>query len=379
MNGLFSSNANVVTSPAQLMANASRDLFTGLFNAADVATPEQQVMGIMKDVDPSNLESVRNGFNKIMMISPEAAAEYRTQMMPFVTAEQDRIKNEAAQTKAKADLLSAQKKADPMRAQEQKIYENIRKEYSTIFCGGADMFTAGSCQFDPNNPAHVATGFKELPRPEDYFAKKGVLAKQIYDKQTASDRLLYESSDTIQKRFNIPSEMMTSGLSDMINGLILKGVSDKDILEGIQPDIDNYMKSGKTTEYTTKKGGPILEVAPEGSTVSERLQTLNKALFSDLVPWTPDIFLNDKEAKAQKTRDAVKDVVSEEMNKSINFKAGVGEPGFFDKNPEALKELEEDYVSFYEKYKDVLGLRDAKLEVRVNQNTNPRARAIGQG
>ena len=103
MNGLFSSNANVVTSPAQLMANASRDLFTGLFNVGGLATPEQQVLGIMKDVDPTDLNSVKQAFRDIMNISPEAAVEFRKQMMPFIQSQQQQL------GKKSIDLTAMQK------------------------------------------------------------------------------------------------------------------------------------------------------------------------------------------------------------------------------------------------------------------------------
>jgi len=197
MNGLFSSNANVVTSPSQLMANASRDLFTGLFNAGGMATPEQQVMGVMRNVDPTDLNSVKQGFQEILKISPEAAGEYRKQMMPFIESMQTQVSNEASLTKAKAQLTNAVNKVDPNSLEEQeKIYTNLMDEYNKTFCAGGGLF-GGECKapaMDDNMISMLkkagftrADGSVYLPSREQWVASISPKALEIYKNRTGRD------------------------------------------------------------------------------------------------------------------------------------------------------------------------------------------------
>lgn len=47
---------------------------------------ENRILNVMKDVDLTNPESFSEGFRRIMEISPQAAAEFRTQAMPILNA-----------------------------------------------------------------------------------------------------------------------------------------------------------------------------------------------------------------------------------------------------------------------------------------------------
>jgi hypothetical protein len=57
----------------------------------------------MKDVDISSVDSVSEAFNKIMTISPEAAAEFRAQVLPLVTAKQNELASKAKGTTKDSD------------------------------------------------------------------------------------------------------------------------------------------------------------------------------------------------------------------------------------------------------------------------------------
>jgi len=43
---------------------------------------ENRILEVMKDVDINSVDSVSDAFNKIMVISPEAASEFRAQVLP---------------------------------------------------------------------------------------------------------------------------------------------------------------------------------------------------------------------------------------------------------------------------------------------------------
>ncbi len=47
---------------------------------------ENQILGVMKDVDLNDPASYSEGFRKIMEINPQAAAEFRAQTMPLLQA-----------------------------------------------------------------------------------------------------------------------------------------------------------------------------------------------------------------------------------------------------------------------------------------------------
>jgi hypothetical protein len=52
---------------------------------------ENRILEVMKDVDINSVDSVSDAFNKIMVISPEAASEFRAQVLPLVTAKQNEL------------------------------------------------------------------------------------------------------------------------------------------------------------------------------------------------------------------------------------------------------------------------------------------------
>jgi len=77
-----------------------RGLLDPIMKSQGFISEEDRIMDIMKDVDISNVDSVSETFRKIMEINPEAAGEFRAQVMPLVTAKQNEILSMAKKTAA---------------------------------------------------------------------------------------------------------------------------------------------------------------------------------------------------------------------------------------------------------------------------------------
>ena len=88
-----------LTTPANSIADmyrgAARGIGKGLIDpfmqSKGFISQENQIMNVMKDVDISSVDSVSSAFNKIMEINPQAAAEFRAQVLPLVTAKQNEL------------------------------------------------------------------------------------------------------------------------------------------------------------------------------------------------------------------------------------------------------------------------------------------------
>ena len=91
----------------QMFAGAAQGIGRGvidpLMESQGFISEENQVMDIMKDVDISSVDSVSEAFNKIMVISPEAASEFRAQVLPLVTAKQNELASKAKGTTKDSD------------------------------------------------------------------------------------------------------------------------------------------------------------------------------------------------------------------------------------------------------------------------------------
>ena len=74
-----------------------------LMESKGFISAENQVIEIMKEVDISSVDSVSEAFNKIMVISPEAASEFRAQVLPLVTAKQNELASKAKGTTKDSD------------------------------------------------------------------------------------------------------------------------------------------------------------------------------------------------------------------------------------------------------------------------------------
>ena len=91
----------------QMFAGAAQGLGKAvvdpLMESKGFISAENQVIEIMKEVDISSVDSVSEAFNKIMVISPEAAAEFKAQVLPLVTAKQNELASKAKGTTKTSD------------------------------------------------------------------------------------------------------------------------------------------------------------------------------------------------------------------------------------------------------------------------------------
>ena len=86
----------------QMFAGAAqgigKSVIDPLMESKGFISEENQVIEIMKEVDISSVDSVSEAFNKIMVISPEAAAEFKAQVLPLVTAKQNELASKSKVT-----------------------------------------------------------------------------------------------------------------------------------------------------------------------------------------------------------------------------------------------------------------------------------------
>lgn len=351
--GLFSRNATVM-GPEQAMANVGRTLGRALEPALGMMgmqSEEQAVLDIMKGVDATDLSSVNSAFSKIMEISPNAAAEFRKQVMPLIESQQAQLGKEASLLKAEADYLSAQKKEGPLDTKSKEAYKNIRNEYKDIFCGGSGVLGFGSCAYDPNNPAHVATGFKQLPSPKQYFQSKGQLATEIYNRQTAADALINLSSDEVATNYGIPKNLVDEDVTAQINKAKQQGASDAEIMSFVNTYLagDSALETGDSKPKQSKTSGITLK-----GNAQDKYFTLLEELKTDLKPLRPDFTLMGEDKILQDKRDAVRSFVIENQK-------------LLQENPELLDEIAKDPQEFYDKYKDQLQLPLISSNRTINQ------------
>jgi len=85
--------------PATLAGEVGMGLADIAGSAFGMKHEEDLVLDVMKNVDPDDLTSVINGYKDILAINPDAAVEYKAQMMPFVEARQQQIRVDTAKAK----------------------------------------------------------------------------------------------------------------------------------------------------------------------------------------------------------------------------------------------------------------------------------------
>ena len=91
----------------QMFAGAAqgigKSVIDPLMESKGFISEENQVIEIMKEVDISSVDSVSEAFNKIMVISPEAASEFKSQVLPLVTAKQNELVSKTKGTTKASD------------------------------------------------------------------------------------------------------------------------------------------------------------------------------------------------------------------------------------------------------------------------------------
>jgi len=93
--------------PATLAAEVGTGLADMAGGAFGMRHEEDLVLDVMKNVNPDDLTSVISGYKEILAINPDAAVEYKAQMMPFVEARQQQIQVDTAKAKAMGEGKAA--------------------------------------------------------------------------------------------------------------------------------------------------------------------------------------------------------------------------------------------------------------------------------
>jgi len=124
----------------------SRGLLDPYMESKGFVSEENQILEIMKGADLTDAKSVSDTFNKIMMISPEAASEFQKQVLPMLQANQTQNKN----------LLASKKEPE---------LSNLGKYYKD----GAELH---QCDLkDPECLAKVTEFVNDFKKPETAISK----------------------------------------------------------------------------------------------------------------------------------------------------------------------------------------------------------------
>ena len=122
----------------------SRGLLDPYMESKGYVSQENQVLSLMKSADLTSAKSVSETFNKIMMISPQAAAEFQKQVLPLVTANQTQQQLEAPQAEK---LLAFEKKIArinkldiPQAEKDEMIKKALSGVTTEINMGGQDKY-----------------------------------------------------------------------------------------------------------------------------------------------------------------------------------------------------------------------------------------------
>jgi len=123
----------------------SRGLLDPYMESKGFVSEENQILEIMKGADLTDAKSVSDTFNKIMMISPEAAAEFQKQVLPMLQANQTQQQLDAPQSEK---LLAFEKKImriNQLNIPQEEKDEMIKKALSgvttEINMGGQDKYS----------------------------------------------------------------------------------------------------------------------------------------------------------------------------------------------------------------------------------------------
>lgn len=123
----------------------SRGLLNPYMESKGYVSQENQILEIMKQADLTDANSVSDTFNKIMMISPQAAAEFQKQVLPMLQANQTQQQLEAPQTEK---LLAFEKKImriNQLNISQEEKDEMIKQALSgvttQINMGGQDKYS----------------------------------------------------------------------------------------------------------------------------------------------------------------------------------------------------------------------------------------------
>ena len=123
----------------------SRGLLDPYMESKGFVSEENQILEIMKGADLTDAKSVSDTFNKIMMISPEAAAEFQKQVLPMLQANQTQQQLDAPQSEK---LLAFEKKIMrinqlniPQEEKDEMVKQALSGVTTEINMGGQDKYS----------------------------------------------------------------------------------------------------------------------------------------------------------------------------------------------------------------------------------------------
>jgi len=340
-NGLFSRNATVM-GPEQAMANVGRSLGRGfgepLLGMMGRQSEEQAVMNVMKEVDTSNLDSVVQGFQAIMEINPAAAAEFRTQVMPLVTAQQTQLGKEADLINAEAKLTKAMNEGAPKPKDQ---YNAIVQEYKTTFCQGGPI--GKECTIPMERKDLLARFPNRVPSLKEWFEDKGTNRANLY-------KAFAGNTDT--QGF---ATQKTGDYGDIGAQFNLANPNDKELIGKIKRDLDNGVPESQVIAKLNQLNA-IKKPEPQKSKTSTATDyySLIEELKGDIIPLVPDFLLPKGQEMKQDKRDAVREFVIDNEELIRN-------------NPELIKEISKDPEAFYDTYKEQYKLPDITLNRTIEQ------------
>ena len=339
-NGLFSRDATVM-GPQQAMANVGRTLgrlSEPALGMMGMQSEEQAVLDIMKNVDVDNLDSVTKGFTDIMNISPAAAAEFRTQVMPLVTARQTELGNEIDLLNAEAKLTKAMGEGAPKPKDQ---YNAIVQEYKTELCQGGPI--GKECTIPLERKDLLARFPDRVPSLKEWFESKGANRANLYKAF---------AGNTDQEGF-VKEE--TGDYGDIGAQFNLANPNDKQLIANIKKDLDNGVPESQVIEKLNQINA-IKKTEPVKSKTSTATDyySLIEELKGDIIPLVPDFLLPKGEEMKQDKRDAVRKFVIDNEELIRN-------------NPELIKEISKDPEAFYDTYKEQYELPEITLNRTIEQ------------
>ena len=238
----------------QMFAGAAQGIGKGVIDpymeSQGFISAENQVIDIMKDVDINSVDSVSEAFNKIMVISPEAASEFRAQVLPLVTAKQNELASKAKGTTKDSDTkevgYSYNGVTDPTKTMMVEKVNGVWKpiiDPSTKLPYSEDKFAGDTFE------GKIPEGYRRI------VAKDGSVSMKVIPGSPAQAKLIKEEqAAAFQKKYqqNTISNLLDN--IDDVEGLYADRNSDVNLgIVGF--DVDTVFSNAAKLLQTTKAAG----------------------------------------------------------------------------------------------------------------------------
>lgn len=170
-------------SDASQMAFAREHVDPFLEKNLGYVSPEGKLRKIASNTDLSNSDDVQNTWKLLSAKNPKAGMAWLKSVKPIIELN---IQKQNAESAAR----TAANKANPINAEEQKVYKNVQDLYSQTFCKGGMI--GKECAVPISNARLQAKYTTEvdgkrvttLPTPEEFAAEFGQNAYDIYRRRT---------------------------------------------------------------------------------------------------------------------------------------------------------------------------------------------------